>query len=496
MQYLQITAKKIIKNNNTRLILFLISLAIFVFLRVFQITQNLNLFGDFGRDLFILQDWSNNLFKPPLLGPQTSAISFNQSAIYYYYLFPFFVLLNHSVYSTLIASIFLYLVVFVWFWWWYRKKTNWQWGLIALVFLIAIHPQFILQQRYVWNPSLISPFLLLNFWAWIEFQKSKKNLWIWIMASTLAASASLNFSILPTVFVFLVIFSWQERSNIFNILKLLFFGLVAGFLTNLPTLLFELRHNFLLSKTLLTTEVLQQDSLISRKISMLISNLVQPIYGSFNTVIIFSLFVAFLSSLILFKNLVKMNKTQKEIYKFSFLMFVGSSILLLLSPLTVHGHYIFGALTFLLISIISLPKKMVVTLLIVSTFLYIQPNYINLYQKKAPHTVKEKTKCIQTFCNNRLNQSKNNNPIFVNTNSSSHNHQSLEYIYLLKEFGCDAIDTQEFNATPTNEMLVVADDATFENGKTSYYELSQFGEAILVDSLECKNNLSLFYLTK
>ncbi|MBU0974163.1 hypothetical protein KKD03_00480, partial [Patescibacteria group bacterium] len=131
-----------------------------------------------------------------------------------------------------------------------------------------------------------------------------------------------------------------------------------------------------------------------------------------------------------------------------------------------------------------------------SIVLYLQPKYFSLYQKTAPHTVEEKTKCIQTFCEDRLNQSSAENPIFVNTHSVSHNHQSLEYIFLLNEFGCSAIDTQEFNASPVNEMLVVADHATFENGKTGYYELSQFGEATQVNSYQCDDNLNLYLLMK
>jgi len=103
--------KKDNSNHWLRFGLFLITLGLFVFLRVFAITQNLHLFGDLGRDLFVLQKWSNNLLKPPLLGPQTSVVSFNQSAIYFYYLFPFFLLMSHSVYSTLVASIMLYISI-------------------------------------------------------------------------------------------------------------------------------------------------------------------------------------------------------------------------------------------------------------------------------------------------------------------------------------------------------------------------------------------------
>jgi len=156
----------------------------------------------------------------------------------------------------------------------------------------------------------------------------------------------------------------------------------------------------------------------------------------------------------------------------------------------------FGVLTFLLISLTFLPKKYLWFVLFVSAGLYLQPYYFLQYQQPAPHLAIEKVSCLKTFCDDRQNQGLANQPVFVNTQSSSHNHQALEYVFLLKEFGCQAIDTQQFNATPVDEMLVVADRATFENGKTGYYELSQFGAATEVTNVQCKPDLKLHLLQK
>ncbi len=474
----------------------LISL-LFIFLRVYKIDQSFYLFGDVGRDLFVLQDWSENLLKPPLLGPQTSAISFNQSAIYFYYLFPFFVLLKHSVYSTLVATIFLYLVVFGWLFYWYRKNSIYQWRLLALFFLVAIHPQFVLQQRLVWNPSLIAPFLILSFWGWFEYQLKPKKIWLLVMMFSLATAASLNYSILPTVLAFILVFSWQQRISLKLFLTTLLYGIFSAIVLNLPTLAFEIRHNFLLTRSFSNQEVLQQDHSLVNKFLMLTTNVIWPKYFNNLSIWLFIFIVLFLVVIFLKnKNYFKSNQIQTNSFIFSFLVFICSVVLLLVTPLTMHEHYMFGVLSFLLIALATLPKKYLWLTLFISSWFYLQPNYFLRYQSQAPHSAEEKISCLQNFCNQRINQGFAKQNIFVNTQSASHNHQALEYVFLLKEFGCRAIDTQQFNATPVAEMLVVADRATFENGKTSYYELSQFGEATEVSILDCKENLKLHYLTK
>lgn len=477
-----------------RLLVFLLVSALFIFLRVYKIQQSFYLFGDVGRDLFVLQDWANNLFKLPLLGPQTSAISFNQSAVYFYYLFPFFLLMKYSVYSTLVASIFLYLVVFSFLFFWYRHKTKEQWQLIALYFLVSIHPQFVLQQRLVWNPSLIAPFLILSFWAWREYSAQQKNWWLIIMMAALAMAASLNYSILPTILAFILVFAWQQRKNLKAVLLSLSYGISSAIVLNLPTLVFELRHNFLLTRSLGGQEVLQQDHSWLRKITMLTTNVVRPTVFSSSSIWLFIGLI--LALLFIWLNNLKRQTAEVKSFVFSLLVALGSAMLLLITPLTMHEHYMFGVLTFLLISLVFLPKKPLWLVLLGASWLYLQPFYFLQYQSSAPHLAAEKISCLQFFCQDRQTQGLANQPIFVNTQSSSHNHQALEYVFLLKEFGCQAIDTQQFNATPVEEMLVVADRATFENGKTGYYELSQFGPATEISNFACKPDLKLHLLEK
>src|SRR3990167_1995966 len=167
--------------------------AIFIGLRTINLSDSFWFWGDMGRDFFVLQQWALNLLHPPLLGPQTSVFSFNHSAWYYYYLFPFFVITGHSVYATLLATLSLYLAVFAGVFVLFTKKRHWL-PAAALFYLIAIHPQFVIQHRYIWNPSLITPFLLIGFWGWWRYQFKQDWRLLAVMAGGLAFAAGLNLS--------------------------------------------------------------------------------------------------------------------------------------------------------------------------------------------------------------------------------------------------------------------------------------------------------------
>ena len=81
---------------------------LFLWTRFYKIETSFNFISDIGRDFLALWQWKQT-GKPPLLGPQTSALPFNQSAIYYYFLMPFYLISGQSIFSTLIANAFLYI---------------------------------------------------------------------------------------------------------------------------------------------------------------------------------------------------------------------------------------------------------------------------------------------------------------------------------------------------------------------------------------------------
>lgn len=464
-------------------------LAVFLGLRLFAIRESFWFFGDLGRDLFVLQEWAGNLLRPPLLGPQTSVISFNQSAWYYYYLFPFFLVMRHSVFATLVATLFLYAAMIVGAGVAFVKKKHWR-RAAMLFFLIAVHPQFVLQHRYVWNPSLVTPFLLTGFWAWWQYRRDERWQWLALFVLSLSAAVGLNFSIAITAGVMVLLFVSEQWQNKKTIWQLVAFGVLANLLVHAPTIAFELRHGFVLTQNLPTQELLQQEPRLDYKLSMLLSHLFLPEQSTGIAMV-----VGVLILVVLFFVLLRSHRLRSSWVLVRSVQIAGfSALLMLLTPIQVHEHYVFGILTFLLVALSRLPKRLALIVSVVLAALYLQPYYLRLYSRPASHTVMEQRACVQSVCDVITEQSLQ--PIFVNTQSASHNHQAREYVFWLREFGCAAIDTQEFLSTPTDYMAVVADRAQFENGKTGYFELSQFGSAEEFTKITCKENLSVHLLEK
>ena len=112
-------------------------------------------------------DWS-----PPLLGPLTSALPFNQSAVYFYLLYPGYLLFGGHPISSVFTLIIFYLIVFVFLFVFLKKNSNLATSLLITFYLISVHPQFIIQNRFVWNPSFIPPLIFVSIYSFYQLQKN------------------------------------------------------------------------------------------------------------------------------------------------------------------------------------------------------------------------------------------------------------------------------------------------------------------------------------
>ncbi len=455
-------------------------IAVFVFLRLYQLPTTLNFFGDIGRDFVKLQSWQQT-GKPPLLGPMTSVISFNQSAIYFYYLFPFFLILNGSPLATTVATIFLYVFSLIIGLYCFRKKPVWQKKLLIIFWLITINPIFIEHHRYVWNPSLLTPFLIASFFLLLKLKNNYSNLLALFFSLSVATAVSLNYSVVPAVLVLcllgLIYLNWPQR------IKLIIFSLASGLLVNLPTLVFELRHNFFLTKKLPSQELLQKSVDFKTKLINFTGNLFSlPIKIKYQPEI---LIMIGLSLLVLLLLLISFKKTQKNSqYKLALSLFLVTSILTLLTPFRMHAHYLYGVLSLFFITLAFLPRKMWLVLVASVTIAWLNPTQLKNTFKPATFTIREKQACLAKICQ-AVEQ-----PFYLNLNADSHNHQALGYIYLARKQDCAVVSAVEFPTQPTKYMVVINQATDFNLDKTDYYELGLFGQKEFIKSQECSSNLS------
>ena len=436
-------------------------------------------FNDMGRDLLVLQDWIETK-KIPLLGPQTSALPINQSAIYFYMLMPAFLMTHGSPMALLYTNAFVYIAAFLGGLWLLRDNKKLQAMLLSFFFLVTITPQYVLQSRFVWNPSFITPFLAIALVAfYLLTEKFSKNRLV-VFTISLAMAISISYSIAPTfiaVFLFLILF-WKK-----NRMKTILAEILALFIVNLPTVMFEIRHKFLLTSMLFSRGAEPQDA---GDISFV---------GKFNSLFGYSFnesgriliaVVVLLAILIIWYCL---NKKNKELGLFAKLLAL-TVIITFVVPLTIHAHYIFGFTTLLFLCIALLPRIPQLIVLLVMVAAYLNPSQISGYFKPAIRTYEQMTACFAQVCGEIKD------PIFVTVQSDFHPyHNGPEHRFMMKQAGCQ-VKYIEDDPNTASLMAVVLDDSSFVNGETSYNELTMFGKATEVKRFNCQANFGVVILKK
>ncbi|HAP37902.1 hypothetical protein A2367_02435 [Candidatus Shapirobacteria bacterium RIFOXYB1_FULL_38_38] len=465
-----------------KIIVLLILMFIFLTLRFYNIDQSLFFWNDMGRDLSVLQQWQST-GKPPLLGPQTSALPINQSAIYFYLLYPAFLLLNGHPIANLITLAFLYIVVFlVSLYLVKRFKIPIPISqIIVIFFLTGIHPQYIIQGRFVWNPSFVTPFLIVAFYSFylllIKFSWNK----LIIFSLAIATAISLSYSVAPLLIAVFIYWLLFYRQHFFKF----FFSLTMAFvLLNITTIAFEFRHDFLLTTSLFTKQVPVQESITFLDKTTKLSDF---IFITGNSSLNLCLFILMLFACL--ATLYKFRHSRKSVQFLSSFLLLTLTFIAYLTPVTVQPHYIFGYAALLFILIASQPPVRITFLLLIASILYLNPSQLNFHFRPAPRTYSQMQQCFQNYCSQLKSST------FVSVQSSFHPfHNGPEHRYLMRQSGCRVLDIETQNSQ-TNTMSVILDNGSFDD-KTNYYELELFGKFKQSDSFNCLPNFSILTLEK
>jgi hypothetical protein len=450
---------------------FLIGLvtAIFVSLRLYQLPRTLFFFNDMGRDLLVLwQSWEAK--KPFLLGPQNSALPFNQPALYFYALYPIFLLSRMSLYThtltfwLITGSILLFLAKLLWSW---RIALR---VFVGAVWLMAIQPEYVIQNRFIWNPSFVAPFTLLAFFAYWKTQnftahQSQPWKWIWLWAFGLATALAFSYSVIPIVAAFVLLILWQWRWQAWKFAVAL--GSVSVF-WQLPTLAFEFRYHWQLTRAVFSgvrptqVGISAFDKLLA----------LQDFFWHTTSPTLATLATFFLIGVLLINIwlVVKKNhQTRDEAFVLAGILSLLTLVITLVIPVGVQSHYVFGLFTLLLILLASLRKQLLIITFCLLAFSWLQPGVVKTYWKVPWRTVADLSACGQLVC------SQIHEPVFVSTQSNFHPfHNGPEWRFIFAKSGCQvkAIETENGLA---QTMLVVADNGEYQHGKTTYNELSLFG---------------------
>lgn len=473
-------------------LVFLFLVALFIFFRLYRLDQSLLFFNDIGRDYLVLWNWQQT-GKPPLLGPQTSALPFNQSALYFYWLFPFYLFLQGSAYATVIAAIVFYLFAALLGYFLLRKRKKWFRAFLITFFLVSIQPQQVLQGRFIWNPSFVTPCILFAAFSFLELLRRQKagQTWpwylLWSMTLSLALATAFSYSALPTLLAFgivaLFVFSWRK-----NLWRWVFALGTSLFFVNLPTVFFELRHHFLLTQMMLERPASEQPG------NILADKLVQVAAYAFqlplNWVI---LLLGFASLLTIY--LWRQRKKQSVSYSETGLIAILAALSVLItlaSPIAMQTHYIFGFLPlFLLWFAFLVVEKAWFGLIVLPLLLsWLSAEQLNQYFQPAYRSVAESKACAASFCATQ------NQPLFVAVQSNLHPyHNGMEWQYLFAAAGCQVRDLTTENQS-AQLLAVVVDHGSFDLQEDRFNELTQFGPAFEKETFNCGENLQVELLER
>lgn len=469
MKNLLISSTTFIRNNLLFCLSILLVCLLFTFLRLYKIDQSLFFYGDMGRDFQELYDWKET-YIPPLIGPQNSALPFNQSPLYFYALFPIYILSGGSLFSSIYTNLIFHLIVFIFGLYYLQDNRKLQFSLIIVFFLISIHPQYIMQHRYVWNPSFVGICMALAFYSFLKMRYDFSKYNIAVFTGSLAAANSFSYSAAPALFIMLFITVLVFKKKIAQIGIALILFLI---LYNIPLLIFDLRYNFLLTKQLLYADRLQQIAITASNQLVRIRSFLLVNGQQISLLLPLALVVN------LFKNTVAKQKDMPFIYACIF--FLLTFLVGLYTTIEMQPHYIFPMLVFFFISISLLPRILRFLSLLLCVYLWLQPGTVNGYLIPAPRSARVTQQCVIESCK-QLDM-----PLFLSVQSAYHGyHSAYEFKYLYKEAGCKVFNV-DIQPDKAKHMIVVADGAPYQHGKTAYNELTLFGDSKEVEVTQCGN---------
>jgi len=223
-----------------------------IFLNFYRLRETQNFFWDVARDMEVVRKMIVD-HKWTLLGP-TSSIGFGSQQesyfgpFYYYLIYPALILSKLDpvgpAYLTAIfgtsAAVLLYFFLL--------KLTHHRWLSLLGLFIYLISPLSVEYSRFPWNPNFISFFvilLLIIVEAFLRKGKMLLVLGIGFISGLIFQLHYISMGIISAIFISLLILKPKK-------IILTLFNFVFGFVVGIfPLVLFELRHNFFLTRGIL-----------------------------------------------------------------------------------------------------------------------------------------------------------------------------------------------------------------------------------------------------
>lgn len=234
--------------NIGRKIVFLAILVLAFLLRAQEaISGNFLFLLDQGRDMMAVKGivFDHHL---TLIGPNTSLQGVFQGPLWYYLLSVPAILLKGNPWGGILLMLLISMSVLVVVYFWAKKNFGIKAALL-MTFLFAVSSEAAAAATYSWNPHpmwLMTVVYIICFYNLI-FVSKKYHLLLWpVIGLMFNFETALAVFILISTFIYLVIFNRKLLATRYFLI-----GIVLFSVTFSPQMLFDLRHNFLMTKAVL-----------------------------------------------------------------------------------------------------------------------------------------------------------------------------------------------------------------------------------------------------
>ncbi len=318
-------------------------LVIALFTRFYNYPETLYFIYDQGRDVWKLREIIGGDIT--LLGPTSGLEGFFLGPLWYYLGIPGYLFSQGNPFGISLWYITLGLLVVPFFWWMNyqlhvsdaaaEENSDELWWVVIATLLMVIVPGSIVGATTIWNPLISLPLMAMSF---VFFVKARHSRW-YLAAAVCALAFTLQSEFAYAIFFGPVLlgiiplirqrFDWKDYGV----------AAVAGGVTLIPQLVFELKNNFLLTRRLIGG-ALQSDDAISyaelfqvRPLQLYESSK-ELVVGNFfasDVVFMILMIVAFVAIFSALGNRVVIKKSRKHL----------SRILLIIFTLTPYVGYMF-----------------------------------------------------------------------------------------------------------------------------------------------------------
>lgn len=218
------------------------------FTRLYKIDQYMTFLGDEGRDAMVVRDMILGK-KFTLLGPGTSIGNMYLGPLYYYLMIPSLALFGLSPVGPAVAVALLGVATVGLLWWWGRQLFG-RASALLISTLYSLAPVVITYSHSSWNPNIMPFFALLTMYG--IWKVWRFGYWRWLLISALAFAFVLNshylgLALFPVMALFIFLAPKQK-----NCKRYLAFGIGLFAILMSPLFFFDLRHDWMNSKNILT----------------------------------------------------------------------------------------------------------------------------------------------------------------------------------------------------------------------------------------------------